>query len=62
MTSPSGHGSRFWIGNALLAAAAVCLFFLHELSLWLGIWAMVLWMGLAAAGVTLIVRDGQSGR
>lgn len=62
MTSPTGHGLRFWIGNALLAAAAVCLFFLHELSRWLGIWAMALWMALAAAGVTLIVRDGQDDR
>ena len=58
MKSGPGHGLRFWLGNGLLALAAVCLFFMHELSLVLGVWAMALWMALAAAGVTLIIRDG----
>lgn len=58
MKPASGHGPRFWFGNALLAAAAICLFFMHELSQWLGVWAMALWMALVGAGVTLIVRDG----
>jgi fatty acid desaturase len=51
------HGRYFWIANALLALAFACLFFMGALSAYLGGWAMVLWMALAAAGFYLLTTD-----
>ena len=52
-----GHGRNFWIGNALLGLALVILFFLGHLWESLGVWAMGLWMLLAAAGIYLLMTD-----
>ncbi|MGA7179691.1 MAG: hypothetical protein WBX11_08920 [Thiobacillaceae bacterium] len=52
----SKHGISFWIGNAVLVIAFICLFFMGVLSRALGIWAMVLWMALAAVGFYLIYQ------
>lgn len=49
--------STFWLGNALLGIALVMLIFLTSLWEALGIWAMVLWMGLAGAGMYLVTKD-----
>jgi hypothetical protein len=51
------HGPRFWIGNALLTVAFACLFFMATLAAYLGVWAMVLWMALAAAGFYFLTAD-----
>lgn len=51
------HGPKFWLGNVLLTLAFVCLFFMASLSAYLGVWAMVLWMALAAAGFYLLTAD-----
>ena len=54
----TGKRSRnFWIGNAVLVLAMLMLFFMGPLSNALGIWAAVLWMVLAAAGMGLIMSD-----
>ncbi len=47
----------FWVGNGLLGLALALLFFLGPLSELLGVWAIVLWMGLAGVGMYLITRD-----
>jgi len=52
------HGSRFWLGNGVLALAAVLLLFLDQAAQWLGTGAVAIWMGLVAVGVYLIVQDG----
>jgi hypothetical protein len=41
----------------VLALAMLMLFFMGPLSNALGIWAAVLWMGLAAVGMTLLMSD-----
>ncbi len=46
---------KFWIGNAVLALAMLLLLFMGPLSDALGIWAAVLWMALAAVGMTLLM-------
>ena len=51
------HRRNFWIGNAVLVLAMLLLFFMGPLSNALGIWAAVLWMVLAAAGMGLIMSD-----
>ena len=51
------HGPKFWIGNALLTLAFACLFFMASVSAYLGVWAMVLWVALAAAGFYLLTAD-----
>ncbi len=51
------HGARFWIGNGLLALALVALFFLGALWEHLGAGAMLLWMGLAGAGMYFVMAD-----
>jgi hypothetical protein len=51
------HGTRFWIGNAILAVALISLFYMGPLSERLGIWAMVLWMILAAVGMYFLMTD-----
>ncbi|MBI1285341.1 MAG: hypothetical protein GC183_13570 [Thiobacillus sp.] len=48
---------KFWIGNAVLALAMLLLLFMGPLSDALGIWAAVLWMVLAAVGMTLVMSD-----
>jgi len=54
----SGKRSRnFWVGNGVLAVAMLALFFMGPLSDALGIWAAVLWMVLAAVGMTLVMSD-----
>lgn len=54
----TGKRSRnFWIGNGILAVAMLTLLFMGPLSDALGIWAAVLWMVLAALGMTLIMSD-----
>jgi hypothetical protein len=54
----SGKRSRnFWVGNAVLALAMLMLFFMGPLSEALGIWAAVLWMAVAAAGMSLVMSD-----
>ncbi|MBS1185042.1 MAG: hypothetical protein H6R09_643 [Proteobacteria bacterium] len=54
----SGKRSRnFWIGNGVLAVAMLALLFMGPLSDALGIWAAVLWMVLAAVGMTLVMSD-----
>jgi hypothetical protein len=51
------HQRNFWIGNAVLALAMLLLLFMGPLSDALGIWAAVLWMVLAAVGMTLLLSD-----
>ena len=51
------HSHNFWIGNVVLAVAMLTLFFMGPLSDALGIWAAVLWMGLAALGMALVMSD-----
>ena len=51
------HGTRFWIGNVTLALALISLFYMGPLSERLGIWAMVLWMILAAVGMYFLMTD-----
>ena len=51
------HSRNFWIGNGVLAAAMLILFFMGPLSDALGIWAAVLWMVLAAVGMGLVMSD-----
>lgn len=54
----SGKRSRnFWLGNGILAVAMLTLFFMGPLSDAIGVWAAVLWMGLAAVGMTLVMTD-----
>ena len=54
----TGKRSRnFWIANSVLALAMLMLFFMGPLSNALGIWAAVLWMVLAAVGMTLLMSD-----
>lgn len=55
--NPGKHGRNFWIGNAVLAVAMLALFFMGPLSEALGIWAAVLWMVLAAVGMSLVMSD-----
>lgn len=49
--------SNFWIGNSILALSAVMLFFMGPLSEHLGMWAMLLWMGIAGVGMYFVTRD-----
>lgn len=51
------YGTRFWIGNAILAVALVSLFYMGPLSELIGVWGMVLWMALAAAGMYFLMTD-----
>lgn len=54
----TGKRSRnFWIGNGVLAVAMLTLLFMGPLSNALGIWAVVLWMVLAAVGMALVMSD-----
>ncbi len=49
------HGTRFWIGNAILAVALLALFYMGPLSEVLGVWALVLWMALVGAGMYFLM-------
>ncbi|HNQ03098.1 MAG TPA: hypothetical protein PKH69_00655 [Thiobacillaceae bacterium] len=51
------HSASFWIGNALLGLALVVLIFLGRLWEMMGSLAMLLWMGMAGAGIYLVTRD-----
>jgi hypothetical protein len=51
------HGPEFWIGNALLGLSLIMLIFLGALWEALGVWAMMLWMVLAGAGMYFVTRD-----
>jgi len=55
--TPDKHSRNFWIGNGILAVAMLTLFFMGPLSEALGVWAAVLWMGLAAVGMVLLMSD-----
>lgn len=48
---------QFWLGNGLLGAALLTLFFLGPLSELLGMGAMLLWMALAGAGMYFVMQD-----
>lgn len=49
--------NRFWLGNGLLGAALISLFFMGPLSELLGVGAMALWMALAGIGMYFIMQD-----
>lgn len=53
----NGHHRNFWLGNGILAVAMLTLLFMEPLSNALGIWAVVLWMVLAAVGMALVMSD-----
>jgi len=52
-----GSKQKFWAGNAVLAIAMGVLLFMERLSEALGFGAVVLWMGLAALGVWLLMSS-----
>ena len=47
----------FLLGNLILGLAALILLFMGPLWERLGVWALILWMVLAALGVYLITKD-----
>jgi hypothetical protein len=47
----------FILGNLILGCAALMLLFMGPLWERLGVWALILWMILAALGVYLITKD-----
>ena len=51
------HSRNFWLGNGILAVAMLTLLFMGTLSDALGMWAVVLWMVLAAVGMALVMSD-----
>lgn len=53
----SKHNQNFWLGNGILAVAMLILLFMGPLSDALGIWAVVIWMVLAAVGMALVMSD-----
>ncbi|MCA1925008.1 MAG: hypothetical protein LDL16_01855 [Thiobacillus sp.] len=55
--TPPRHSVNFWIGNGILAIAMLMLFFMGPLSDALGLWAVALWMVLAAVGMGLLMSD-----
>ncbi|MFP5410066.1 MAG: hypothetical protein ACLGG6_03740 [Gammaproteobacteria bacterium] len=55
--NPDKRSRNFWLGNGILAVAMLTLFFMGPLSDALGVWAAVLWMVLAAVGMTLVMSD-----
>jgi hypothetical protein len=57
MQDPKKQRTQFWLGNGMLALSLACLFFMAPLSEALGVGAMVLWMGLAGAGMYFIMQD-----
>jgi type IV secretory pathway TrbD component len=58
MPDPQSRGpSNVLIGNILLGAAAVMLLFFVRLWETMGVFALLLWMAVAALGVYFIVTD-----
>lgn len=57
MQDQPSHGPKFWLGNGLLAAALLSLFFLGALWEHLGVGAMILWMVLAGVGMYFVMTD-----
>ena len=51
---------NFWIGNAILAVAMLCLLFMGALWELLGGMTMVFWIGLVIAGVYFLMKDKDS--
>jgi hypothetical protein len=51
------RGRNFWVGNAVLALAMILLLFMGPLSDAWGIWAVGVWMALAAVGMGLLMSD-----
>jgi len=51
------HTSSFWLGNALLGVSLLMLIFLGALWEAIGVWTMVLWMGLAGSGMYLVTKE-----
>jgi len=47
----------FIIGNLLLAGALLMLFFFGPLWEKIGVMALVVWMGMAAGGIYLVLKD-----
>ena len=54
---PSPSKTSFWIGNALLAMALLMLFNMNPLAERFGLLAFVIWAGLAAGGIYLVMKD-----
>lgn len=57
MSFDDGSRSLFFLGNVILAGAAIMLLFFGTLWEYLGVWALFLWMVMAVLGVYLIVKD-----
>lgn len=55
--NPGKHSRNFWLGNGILALAMLMLFFMGPISDALGIWSVVIWMGLAGVGMALLISD-----
>lgn len=55
--SDSKPGSKFWLGNGVLALAMLMLLNMGQLWEAMGVGAMVLWGLLVAAGVYLLMQD-----
>lgn len=52
-----GNKQKFWAGNAVLAVAMIELLYMGPISEALGFGAVILWMGLAALGVWLLMSS-----
>lgn len=51
-----GHGTNFWLGNAILALALVLLLNIGALWEQMGPLAMLIWAGLAGLGAYLLMH------
>jgi hypothetical protein len=51
------QGSKFWLGNAVMAVALLILLFMGTLWQYLGFWAMGLWAAVAGLGGYLLMAD-----
>lgn len=49
------HGTNFWLGNAILAVALLMLLYMDDLWELMGVFAMVIWIALAATGAYLLM-------
>jgi len=54
---PSG---TFWLGNAILAVAMILLLFMGNAWESMGVGAMVVWIGMVALGVYLIMQKNET--
>jgi hypothetical protein len=50
-------GTKFWLGNGVLALAMLLLLYMGELWEMMGVGAMVVWGLLVAAGVYLLMSE-----